>query len=173
MKVIKIESIKRTKNRLAEVLQLYKEDKELDALPKWRSWFWLWIRELGWTMLKITKMRNISQIMNWRLYKANFLKNTMWDFSYQKTWLNIEKKFDPMYCPWFKIHKPWLEKIYIFCIIEADLGEIGLRHKNKFDQRVSFFNYLRQRAQCGTIIHNGIIQYLLILYPDDLKISKK
>ena len=47
-----------------------------------------------------------------------------------------------MYCPCAKIHKPWLEKENILSIIEDDLGDIGLCHKNKFDKRESFFDHL-------------------------------
>ena len=77
----------------------------------------------------------------------------MWDFSYLKTLFDQESYVCPMNCPCGKIHKLWLEKENILSIIEDDLGEIGLCHKNKFDKRVSFFDHLRQKAQCGSIIH--------------------
>ena len=73
-------------------------------------------------------------------------------FCYLKTWFNQEKFVFPMYCPCGKIHKPWLEKEDILCIIEADLGDFGLCHNNKFEKRVSFFNYLRQKVTSGSII---------------------
>ena len=78
-----------------------------------------------------------------------------------------------MYCPCGKIHKPWLEKEDILCIIEEDLGDYGLCHENKFEKRVSFFDHLRQKATSGSIIHYGLMQYLLILYPDYVKVPKK
>ena len=58
-------------------------------------------------------------------------------------------------------------------IIETDLGDIGLYHKNMFDQSISFFNHLQQKPLCGSLIHYGLMQYLLILYPDDVKIQGK
>ena len=78
---------------------------------------------------KMTKMRNTSQIQNWRLYYANvFEEDTVWDFSYLKTWFDQEKFVYPLYCPCGKIHKPWVEKENILCIIEDDLGDIELCH---------------------------------------------
>ena len=53
-------------------------------------------------------------------------ENTVQDFTYLKHWFNQEKSVFTMYCPCVKIHKPWLEKEDILCIIEADLGDIGL-----------------------------------------------
>ena len=78
-----------------------------------------------------------------------------------------------MYCPCGKIHKLWLEKKDILSIIEADLGDKGLCHKNKFDERVQFFDHLGQKATCGSLIHYGLMQYLHFLYPDVVKIPKK
>ena len=60
--------------------------------------------------------------------KKRVEQNTVWDFSFVKTWFNQEKYFYPMYCQCGKIHKTWLEKEDILCIIEADLGEIRLCH---------------------------------------------
>ena len=67
-----------------------------------------------------------------------FEENIVWDFSFLKTWFNQEKFVYSMNCPCGKIHKPWLEKVNILCIIGTDLGDYGLCHKNKFDKRVSF-----------------------------------
>ena len=78
-----------------------------------------------------------------------------------------------MYCPCGKIHKPWLERENILFIIEEDLGDIGLCHKNKFDKRVSFFDHLRQKTQCDSIIYHVLMQYLHVLYPDHVNIPKK
>ena len=97
----------------------------------------------------------------------------MWDFSYLKIWFNQENYVYPMYCPCGKIDKLWLEKESILCIIEDDLGDIELCRKNKFDKRISFFDHLRQKAQCCNIIHYGLMQYLIILYPNYVKVPKK
>ena len=97
----------------------------------------------------------------------------MCDFSYLKTWFNQEKRDFPMYCPCGKIHQPWLEKEDILCIIEEDLGDYGLCHKNEIGKRVSFFDHLRQKATSGSIIHYGLMQYLLILHPNHIKVPKK
>ena len=59
-----------------------------------------------------------------------------------------------MYCPFGKIHKPRLEKEDILCIIDEDLRDYELCHKNKFGKRVSF---LRQKATSGSIIHYGFM----------------
>ena len=95
-----------------------------------------------------------------------FEENTVWDFTYLKTWFNQENYVHSMYCP----YKLWLEKEDILRIIEADLGDYGLCNKNKFDKIVSFFDHLRQKAQCGRIIHYGLMQYLLILYPNHVEV---
>ena len=100
-------------------------------------------------------------------------ENTMWDFSYPKIWFNQEKFVFSIYCPCGKIHKPWLEKEDILCIIEVDLGDIGLCYKNKFSQRVPFFDHLRQKTTSGSLIHYGLMQYLHILYPDEIKTQIK
>ena len=71
-----------------------------------------------------------------------------------------------MYYPCDKIRKPWLEKEDLLRIIEADLMEIGLCHKNKFFARVPFFDCLQQKAICSSLIHYGLMQYCHILYPD-------
>ena len=63
-----------------------------------------------------------------------FEENTVWDFSYLKTWFNQEKLVYPMYCPCGKIHKPWLEKEDILSIIEDNLGDYGLCNKSKFEK---------------------------------------
>ena len=97
----------------------------------------------------------------------------MLDFSYLKTWFNQEKFVNPKYCPCGKINKPWLKKEDILCIIEADLGEIGLCHKNKFAQRVPFFDHLRQKTTRDSLIHYGLLQYFHILYPLKVKNIKK
>ena len=73
-------------------------------------------------------------------------ENIVLGFSYLKTWFNQENYVYPMYCPCGKIRKPWFEKENIWCIIEPDLGDIALCHKNKFDQRGSFFDHLQQKA---------------------------
>ena len=70
------------------------------------------------------------------------------------------------------INHSWRKK-NILHIIEADLGDIGLCHKNKFDKRESFFDHLRQNVQCGRVIHYGFMQYLHILYPNHVKVPKK
>ena len=70
-----------------------------------------------------------------------FEENTVWDFGFVKTWFNQEKYVYPMYCPCGKIQKQWWEKEDILSIIEADLGEMGLCHKNKFTAKVPFFDY--------------------------------
>ena len=69
--------------------------------------------------------------------------------------MNQEKYVFPMYCPCGKIHKPWLEKEDILCIIEADLGEIGFCHKNKFVARVPFFDHLRQSQHAVALFIMG------------------
>ena len=84
-----------------------------------------------------------------------FKENTEWDLSDLKTWFSQENYVYSMYCPCGKIRKPWLEKEDTLCIIEADLGNIGLCHKNKFDKRLSFFDHLRKQATCGSIIDYG------------------
>ena len=71
-----------------------------------------------------------------------------------------------MYYSSGKIYKPWLEKENILSFIEDDLGDYGLCHKNKFNKQVSFFDYLQEKSQCGSIIHYGLIQYLHILHPN-------
>ena len=95
-----------------------------------------------------------------------FEENTVWDFSDPKTsdpktWFNQENYVHPIYCPCGKIYKPWLEKEDILSIIEEDLGDYGLCNKCKFEKRVSFFDHLRQKATNGSIIHYGLMQYLL------------
>ena len=97
----------------------------------------------------------------------------MWDFSCQTTWFNQENCVYSMYCPCGKMHELWLEKEDILCIIEADLRDIRLCHKKKFDKRVSFFDHLQQKATCSSIIHHRLMQYLLILYPDHVKVPQK
>ena len=117
------------------------------------------------------KLKNEKYITNNELeivLRKNFEENTVWDFSYLKTWFNQEKFIFPIYCPCHKIYKPWSEKENLLCIREADLGDIGLCHKKKFDKRVSFFDHLRQKETCGSIIHYVLMQYIHILYPDDL-----
>ena len=42
-------------------------------------------------------------------------------------------------------NQDWRKK-NILCIIEADLGEIGLCHKNKLTARVPFFHHIQQNA---------------------------
>ena len=108
------------------------------------------------------------------LVLQNFFEEiTVWDFSYLKTWIKQEIYVFPMYCPCGKIHKLWLEKKIILCIIKADLGEIGLCHKNKFAARVIFFDHIRQKATYGSLFHYRLMQYLHILYPDFVKPSKQ
>ena len=102
-----------------------------------------------------------------------FEENTVWDFSFLKTRFNPEKYVYPMYCPCGKIHKQWLENEKLLSIVQEDLGDVGLCHKNKFTQRVPFFDHIRQKATSGSIIHYGLMQYLLILYPNEVKIPKK
>ena len=66
-----------------------------------------------------------------------------------------------------------MEKEEILCIIEEDLQDYGLCHKNKFVKRVSFFDHWQQKATSSSIIHYGLMKYLLILYPDQVKVPKK
>ena len=87
--------------------------------------------------------------------------------------VNQEKFVYPIYCTCDEIHKPWLEKENILSIIEDDLVDIGLFHINKFDERVSFFDHLRQKSQCGSIIYYRLMQYLHMLYLDYVKIPPK
>ena len=102
-----------------------------------------------------------------------FEENTVWDFSYLKHWFHQQNYVYPMYSTWSKIHKPWLEKEDILCIIEADLGEMWLCYKNKFTARAPFFDHLRQKATYGSLIHYRLMQYLHILCPLEVKTPKQ
>ena len=118
---------------------------------------------------KIIKTRNITNNELEIVLQNFFEENTVWDFSYLKTWFKQKKFVYSMYCPCGKIHKPWLEKENILSIIEDILGEIGLCHKKNFDKRVSFFDHLRQKAQCSSIIHYRLMQNLHVLYLDHVE----
>ena len=113
---------------------------------------------------------NISQIKNWSSYYKKIEQNTVLDFSFVKTWFNLEKYIYHMYYPCCKIHKPWLEKEDIFCIIERN---IELYHKNKLTPRVPFFDYIQQKVTSGSHIHFGLMQHLILLYPDAVKAPKQ
>ena len=174
----KVAAMKRTKNWRAELVQEYIEEIEWDALPNdddteeddsgYESENW----GEPWKNYKDEKYitNKESKIV---LHKKSE-ENTVWDFSYLKTWFsNQENYVYPLYCPCGKIHKPWLEKECILSIIEDDLGDIGLCHKRKFDKRVSFFDHLRQKAQWGSVLHYGLMQYLHIIFPNHIKAPKK
>ena len=122
--MVKVEAIKRTKKRQAKLAQEYKEEKEWDALPndddneedgsgnKSENWGEPWIN-----------YKHEKYITNKKLeivLRKSFEENTLWDFSYLKTWFNQENYVYPMYCPCDRIHKPWLEKENILCVIQDD-----------------------------------------------------
>ena len=171
MVLAKVEAIKRTKNRKAELEQLYKEEKEWDArpnddstenedessyvLPNWGE---------PWKNCKDEKYITNKELEI--VLRKFFEENAVWDFSFLKTRFNPEKYVYPMYCPCGKIYKPWLENEQLLSNVKEDLGDVGLCHKNKFTQRVPFFDHIRQKATTSSIIHYGLMQYLLILYPN-------
>ena len=177
MVMAKVEAIKRTKNRRAELVQAYKEQKALndmanddDTEEDDSSSESVYFGE-EWD--NYNEVNYITDKQLETVLRKIFEENTVWDFSYLKTRFNPDKSIYPMYCPCGKIHKPWLEEEKILSIIKEDLGDYGLCHKNKFEKRVSFFDHLRQKATSGSIIHYGLMQYLLILYPDYVKVPKK
>ena len=157
----KVEAIKRTKNRRAELVQAYKEDKEFNDRPndddieeddsgyESENWGEPWKNYEDEHYIIDKELEIVLQKI--------FEDNTVWDFSYLKTWFNQEKYVYPMDCPCGKIHKPWLEKENILCIIEADLGEIGLSHKNKFTVRVPFFDHMQRKATSNSLIYFGLM----------------
>ena len=157
----KVEAIKRTKNRRAELVQAYKEDKAFNDMPndddteeddssyESENWGEPWKNYEDEHYITDKELEIVLQKI--------FEENTVWDFSYLKTWFNQEKSVFSMYCPCGKIHKPWLEKEDMLCIIEEDLQDYGLCHKNKFDKRLSFFDHLRQKSTSGSIIHYSLM----------------
>ena len=102
----KVDAIKRTKIRRAELVLLYKEDKEWDAWPidddavnkedddkDYES------KNCGepWTNYKDEKCIPNTELE--LVLQSYFEDNIVWDFSYLKTWFNQEKYVFPMYCP--------------------------------------------------------------------------
>ena len=55
--------------------------------------------------------------------------------------------------------------------IEND-GQSGLCNKYSFKYKVSYFNHICQRAQHNSLIHCGLMQFILILYPNKVKPPK-
>ena len=112
----KVEAIKRTKNQQVELVHLYKEDKEWDALPNdddtvnkeddsgYESDNW----GEPWKNYKDEKciINNELKIV----LQKHFEDNTVWDFSYLKTWFNQEKFVYPIHVIKFT-HHGWRKKI--------------------------------------------------------------
>ena len=101
----KVEAMKRTKNRQAELMQVYKEERKWYTMPKndgivnkeddagyeSENWGALW-----------KNYKDEKHITNNELevvFRGNFKENRVRDFSYLKTWFNQEKFVYPMYCP--------------------------------------------------------------------------
>ena len=104
-----------------------------------------------------------------------FEENTFWDIGFlAPSWLNQDYPHHPvsLICPCGKFNEKWLEKHEIDGCVRVD-GQSGLCKKYSYDDPVSFFNHIRQRAQQKSLIHYGLWQYLNILYPDLVKPPKK
>ena len=126
----KVEAIIRTKNQRAELMQVYKEEKECDALPN---------------NDETEKDDSGYESENW----GESLKN------YKDEKHITNKDFEIVLRNIFEENTPWLEKEDILSIIEDDIGDIGLCHKNKFDKSVSFFDHLRKKAQYCPMLKIG------------------
>ena len=97
----KVEAIKRTKNRLAELVQAYKEDKAFNDMPNnddteedessYESEDW------GEPWKNYEDEHYITDKELETVLRKIFEENTVWDFSYLKTWFNQEKLVYPMY----------------------------------------------------------------------------
>ena len=114
-------------------MKVYKEEKEWDAQPKdddmvndENAYMGYESENCGEPCENHEDEIHISKSKLELVLRKNVEENTVWDFSFVKTWCNQEKNVCPMYCPRVKVHKPWLEKEDLLCIIEEDLGEIGL-----------------------------------------------
>ena len=110
----KVEANKRTNNRRAEFVQIYKEDKAFNDIPNHDN-----------TEEDDSNYESENRGEPWKNYEDELYitdkeleivlqkkinEYTVWDFSYLKTWFDQEKIVFSLYCPCGKIHKRWLEK---------------------------------------------------------------
>ena len=99
----KVEAIKIIISQRAELMQLYKEDKEWDALPNNNDTMNKEDDDMGyesencgepWKNHKDKKCMTNKELEV--VLQKKFEENTVWDFSYLKTWFNQENFF-PLY----------------------------------------------------------------------------
>ena len=105
--------------------------------------------------------------------KGLFEENIFWDLAFQATtWLNQEiDQPIPSLCPCGKIYKVWLTKNNIVDDIENN-SQLGICIKYHFKDKVSSFNHISQKAEQNSLIHYGLMQFLNVLYFEEVKSPK-
>ena len=105
--------------------------------------------------------------------KIIFEENTFQVLAFQATTQLNQEIGQPIPSLWpcGKINKDCLTKYNVVADIEKN-GQPGLCNKNHFNDKVSYFNHICQRAQQNSLIHYGLMQFLNILYPKEVNPPK-
>ena len=129
----KVLAMKRTKNRCNELIKLYKDNKEKDTLPNnddpvndedddagFESDNWI-VPQKNYEDKKYITNKQLELVLQFFLKKIQSGILIL-----QKIRLTKRIMFIPYIVLVKQNQKPWLEKEDLLCIIEEDLGEIGL-----------------------------------------------
>ena len=100
-------------------------------------------------------------------------KNTLWDFPLQRTWFHQDNEFKEytLFCPCSKINNKWLKQEGIHDFVRKKIS-IYCCQPYYFKSGKQLFDHVAQKAKYD-LLHLGIMHYMTLLYPDEIKTIKK
>ena len=101
--------------------------------------------------------------------------NAIWDFALQRSWFNPDHEYKEfkVFCPCGRSHKKWLEEERLVDFIQKDNKKRQLCRITTFSSGKRLFKHVVKVNGYGSMMHLGLIQYLSILYEEEIKPPKK
>ena len=78
-----------------------------------------------------------------------------------------------MDCPCGRSHIEWLEQERLVKFMQKDIMMRQLCHIRAFSGGEDLFNHVVYENNYGSLVHLGLMHYLSILYPEEIKPPKK
>ena len=91
---------------------------------------------------------------------------TICDFALQRSWFNRKDNDEEykVYCPCGRSHKEWLEQEGLVDFIKNDM---------RTSSGEDLFHHVVKANGYGSLVHQGLMNYLSNLYEEEIKTAKK
>ena len=74
-----------------------------------------------------------------------------------------------MYCPCGRSHREWLEQDGLIEFMQKDIKMRQLCHISYFYSGEDLIHHVTKVNDYGSLVHLGLMHYLSILYPEEIK----